>query len=214
MKRSNQQDQRSESRSDRQDNVGDRQEDRQDFARETQEDRQDFYEDNRYGWGWGHGYGAGGAFMAGMILGAAVVALPRAYTTVYVSGAPYYYSNGVYYQNAPSGQGYTVVEAPAGAEVQQLPEQTINVNVEGDTYQYANGAYYQEKKPEKQGEDPSYEVVDPPKGATVQNIPEDAKKEKVGDKDYFVYGNTWYKPFSSGSDVVYMVVPKPDGAKA
>ena len=111
-------------------------------------------------------------------------------------------------------QGYTVVEAPAGAEVQQLPEQTINVNVEGDTYQYANGAYYQEKEPEKEGEEPSFEVVEPPAGATVQNIPEDAKKQKVGDEDYFVYGSTWYKPFYSGSDVVYMVVPKPDGAAA
>jgi hypothetical protein len=95
--------------------------------------------------------------------------------------------------------------------VQELPEQTINVNVEGDTYQYANGAYYKEKPPEKEGEPDSYEVVHPPAGATVQAIPEDATKESVGGQDYFVYGSTYYKPFYSGSSVVYMVVDDPTG---
>ena len=131
---------------------------------------------------------------------------------MYVSGAPYYYSGGVYYGQAPSGSGYQVVQAPAGAEVQQLPDQTINVNVKGDTYQYSNGAYYKEKPPEQKDGKPSYEVVKPPEGATVQQIPKDAKKEKIGGDDYFVYGTTYYKPFYSGSSVVYMVVAKPDGA--
>ena len=47
---------------------------------------------------------------------------------------------------------------------------------------------------------------------TVKALPEDAQKEKVGDDDYFVYGDTWYKPFYSGSDVVYMVTDKPKNA--
>ena len=55
-------------------------------------------------------------------------------------------------------------------------------------------------------------VVAPPMGASVSALPDDAKKTTVGSDTYYVYTDTWYKPFYSGSDVVYMVVGEPDGA--
>ena len=79
----------------------------------------------------------------------------------------------------------------------------------GNTYGYANGTYYEEKKPEKPDEKPKYEVVKPPTGATVKSLPKDAKKETVGGDDYYVYDDTWYRGFHSGSEVVYMVVDDP-----
>lgn len=67
-------------------------------------------------------------------IGIVVPILPPTYTTLWVSGAPYYYANGVYYATTP-GQGYVVVEPPAGVEIAQpvpqapdagnLPEQVI-----------------------------------------------------------------------------------------
>jgi hypothetical protein len=146
-----------------------------------------------------------------MVIGAAIVSLPHYHQVVVVTGTTYYYSSGVYYLPASSGSGYTVVEAPPGAAVQELPEQTINVNVttSGDTVQYANGAYYEEKAPKEEGGEPSYEVVEPPQGATVPYVPEGAVEKKIGDATYFIHGKTYYKPFYSGSDVVYMVTAKP-----
>ena len=130
-----------------------------------------------------------------------------------VTGTTYYYSSGVYYVPASSGTTYMVVEAPAGATVQQLPEQTINVNVNvsGDTVQYANGAYYEEQAPAEEGAEPGYKVVEPPQGATVPYVPEGAVEKKIGGETYFVAGDTYYKAFYSGSDVVYMVTANPEG---
>ena len=48
-----------------------------------------------------------------------------------------------------------------------------------------------------------------PVGATVKALPEDAEKVKRGDETFFKYGDTWYRPFYSGSDVVYMVTEAP-----
>jgi hypothetical protein len=57
--------------------------------------------------------------------------------------------------------------------------------------------------------DPTFKVIAPPIGATVTELPEGAEKETVGDQDYFVYDDTWYQPFYSGSTAVYVVVEKP-----
>lgn len=35
------------------------------------------------------------------------------------------------------------------------------------------------------------------------------EEKKVGTDTHFVYSDTWYKPFYSGDDVVYMVSPSP-----
>ncbi len=80
----------------------------------------------------------------------------------------------------------------------------------GDTVQYANGAYYEEKPPEVEGAEPSYQVIEPPQGATVPYVPEGAVEKKVGSETYYVSGDTYYKAFYSGSDVVYMVTKNPE----
>jgi hypothetical protein len=57
--------------------------------------------------------------------------------------------------------------------------------------------------------DPTFEVVAPPVGATVTDLPEGAEKKTVNGADYFVYAETWYQPFYSGSTAVFVVVEKP-----
>jgi hypothetical protein len=49
-------------------------------------------------------------------VGVFVPVLPPAYTTVWVSGAPYYYANDTYYSWDAAQNGYEVVEPPAGQE--------------------------------------------------------------------------------------------------
>ena len=208
------QDNRNQARDDRQQHQEGLQDNRQKAIDNRQDDRQDFYEENRWGWGYGGPgtYGAGGLF-AGLIIGAAIASIPQDSQTVYVQDTKYYYSSGTYYQDAPSGDGYVVAQAPTGAEVQSLPDATSNVKSgSGETYQYVNGTYYDEKPADTPDAAPSYEVVDAPLGAMVPDLPKDAKQQKVGDDTYFEYADTWYKPFYSGSDVVYQVIDKPAGA--
>ena len=59
-------------------------------------------------------------------------------------------------------------------------------------------------------EDYSYEVVAPPVGATVPYMPEEAKEKKVAGKTYFFYEETYYKPFASDGETIYMVVEDPE----
>lgn len=49
-------------------------------------------------------------------LGVFVPVLPLYYTTVWVSGAPYYYANDTYYSWDPAQNGYQVVAAPNGQD--------------------------------------------------------------------------------------------------
>ena len=58
-------------------------------------------------------------------------------------------------------------------------------------------------------DDYNFEVVKPPVGATVPYLPDEADEEKIDGKKYFVYDGTYYRPFSSDGDTVYMVVENP-----
>lgn len=202
---------------DRQQSAADRQQDRdqartetredwQEYGRELQENREDFWEDN-YGWGWGP-YTSTSSFWAGMVIGAAIVSLPPKTTTVIVGGVTYYYYNGVYY--VKQGSGYVVVGAPPGAVVQVLPDASAPVHVEGAApLEYANGAFYQKQPASADAQAARYEVVKPPAGVVVTELPVGAEEKTAGDVAYYTHDGTWYRPFYSGSSVVYMVVEAP-----
>lgn len=168
-------------------------------------------------------------------LGVYAATRPKQTTTVVVTGTTYYYSGGVYY--VQQGSGYVVVSAPPGAVVYSVPTYTTTVYVDTTEYLYVNGTYYvPTTKPAEQppppppdtttadateSEDPSdipmiedneqnYEVVAPPPGATVPYLPEEADEETVNGKTYFVHADTYYKPFASDGDTIYMVVENPN----
>ena len=158
---------------------------------------------------------------------------PKTTTTVVVTGTTYYYAGGVYYVS--SGSGYVVTYPPPGAVVYSVPTYTTVVYVGTTEYLYVNGTYYvttaqtAEQPPPTtvaassstgtDSEDPSdipmmegddnYEVVAPPAGATVPYLPEDADETTVDGKAYFVYAGTYYKPYASDGETIYMVVTDP-----
>jgi len=97
------------------------------------------YSSNAFAWG-GHGghghyyyrggrwYDSGwfwGWFGTGLAIGAIVATLPPYHETVYVSGAPYYYYDGIYYRPCPTG--YIVVPTPATTTVVTAPAATTVV---------------------------------------------------------------------------------------
>ena len=55
----------------------------------------------------------------------------------------------------------------------------------------------------------NYEAVGPPVGVTVPYLPDEADEETVGGKKYFIYDGTYYRPFASDGETIYMVVEDP-----
>jgi hypothetical protein len=161
-------------------------------------------------------------------MGAYVATRPRYSTTVVVTGRTYYYYGGVYYVS--SGSGYVVVYPPPGAVVYAVPSATTVVYSGTTAYYYYGGTYYvpsdqpapqpeatskqdteQETSdaPEMIESDHTFEVVGPPIGATVPYLPEEAEEVEVSGRTYFVFEGTYYQPFASDGETIYMVVEDP-----
>jgi len=164
-------------------------------------------------------------------LGARFADKPRLATTVIVDNSIHYYWGGVFYK--PVGSQYVVVAPFVGSVVYAVPKATTIVYVDATPYYYYGGAYYvtSEKSAEVpnltadvrssadgglvevpsmiEGES-SYEVVTPPTGAVVPYLPEEAAEELAKGKRFYVYDGTYYRPFSSEGEIVYMVVENPN----
>jgi hypothetical protein len=54
-----------------------------------------------------------------------------------------------------------------------------------------------------------YQVIPPPVGSTVTTLPNGAVTDTVNGVTYFHFGAACYRPFYSGSSVIYEVVAKP-----
>ncbi len=170
-------------------------------------------------------------------LGVYAATMPKQSTTVVVTQTTYYYSGGVYYMS--SGSGYVVVAPPPGAVVYSVPTYSTVVYAGTTEYIYVNGAYYvPSTKPAEQppppdpntqtaasaeeakdpseipmkegGVDQNYEVVAAPVGATVPYLPEEADETTVNGKKYFAYNGTYYRPFASDGETIYMIVEDPN----
>jgi hypothetical protein len=93
--------------------------------------------------------------------------------------------------------------------LEHAPTDVATVTAGGQEYGYSYGAYYNAEVGEE-GE-AEFVVVDSPIGAMVPTLPDGAEQKTIGSADYFVYTGTYYQPFYSGSNVVYMVVAGPAG---
>ena len=160
-------------------------------------------------------------------IGAYYATRPRYTTTVVVTGTTYYYGGGVYYVS--SGSGYVVASAPPGAVVYAVPTATTVVYVGTTPYYYYGGTYYvattqpaeppppkesdaaeeEVPEPEMTEDEHNYKVIAPPTGATVPYLPEEADETSIGGKTYFVYDETYYQPFVSDGETIYMVIDDP-----
>ncbi|MGB9646426.1 MAG: DUF6515 family protein, partial [Stellaceae bacterium] len=145
---------------------------------------------------WG-GYYSGLGLGAGFAIGATIAALPAAAAAISVAGNPYYYQNGVFY--APQGGQYAVVPPPQGAVV---APSCSTVYVGSATDLDCGGAFYSTVQN-------GYQVVAPPIGSIVSTLPSGAVDQNINGTTYFVFGGAYYRPFYSGSSVIYQVVAKP-----
>src|SRR5208282_401788 len=117
-------------------------------AGEADRRRMDIDEDRRQSFFWSD-------YHAGM----RIDRLPDGYRRFEVRGHPFFYFEGVYYDDGPSG--YVCVPPPVDADIPDLPPGAETVEVDGTVYYYAGGAFYVQQA------DGSYVVVATPIGVTV-----------------------------------------------
>lgn len=139
--------------------------------------------------------------------GAVVYAIPTHTTVVYVNETPYYYYGGTYYvvSSEPAPQPTVVVDASATSVKESYPSYAHT----GQAAEGKNAGAAEPSLPPMAEDEDSYKVVAPPIGATVPYLPDEADSDTVSGKKYFVYEGTYYRPFSSEGDTVYMVVEDP-----
>ncbi|MFH1209145.1 MAG: DUF6515 family protein [Candidatus Omnitrophota bacterium] len=96
--------------------------------------------------------------------------LPWGCIPLHVADALYYYLEGAYYRETPSG--YVIVSAPRGAIITSLPERHRVIVYDSTDYYYYNNAYYV-KQPA------GYTVVTPPPSVVSSNAPAIEAPEKT-----------------------------------
>ena len=133
----------------------------------------------------------------GFVPGAFVVSLPIGYNTVFVNNSPYYYSDGLYYQQAPNG--YQEVYAPVGAVVPALPPGAIPIVVGYATYYYADGTFYVQ-------EGGQFAVIQPPAGITVPELPSQAVQVALNGQIAYQFNGIYYVPNFINGVTQYTVV--------
>lgn len=137
--------------------------------------------------------------------GAVVYSVPAHTTVVYVETTPYYYINGAY---------YVATDAPAQQPPPPPPaQQPANNAGSGTTANVDSAAAKAEAalaEVPMTDEDYNYEVVAAPAGATVPYLPDEADKQTIDGKTYFLYDDTYYKPFANDGETIYMVVEDPN----
>lgn len=104
-------------------------------------------------------------------LGIVVPFLPPFYSTIWISGVPYYYANNVYYVWQPERNGYVVTTPPEEIneqETQMLPEQLFIYPKQGQTdKQQADDRYHCHRWAVKQT---SYDPSQPPENLSPNEL--------------------------------------------
>ena len=127
--------------------------------------------------------------------------LPDGYRRFEVRGHPFFYFEGVFYDDESSG--YVIVAPPVDADVPDLPPGSETVEVGGVVYYYAAGAFYIQQA------DGSYIIVAPPMGVTVSLLPPDAVPVVNNGTVYYQSDRTYYIPVMENGVTAYLTVPQP-----
>ena len=117
------------------------------------------------------------------------------YVQLFVGGSPYYYDDGIYYQQA--GSEYQEVYPPIGANIVGLPDGAIEIVVGNIVYYYAGGAFYVQ-----QGG--GFAIVMPPVGVTVPELPPGAMRVSLNGGVAYQFNGVHYRPAFVNGVTCYM----------
>jgi len=137
-------------------------------------------------------------FWSGYRPGLIISSLPPGSVPIEVGPNPYYYYQGVYYENSPSG--YVVATPPVGAAVGSLPPGAEAVAAGPNVYYYAGGSFY---LPQPQG---GFTVAPPPLGVTVNELPPGAVPITINGVLYYEAEGAYFLPVMEEGTTVYTTV--------
>jgi hypothetical protein len=159
-------------------------------AEQADHQRMDIAQERRQSYFWSD-------YHSGMRIGR----LPDGYRRFRIHDHDYFYFEGVFYDDEPSG--YVVIAPPVDAEIPELPPGAETVVVGNTIYYYAAGAFFLQQP------DGGYVVVAPPMGATVSLLPPDAVEANVNGTGYYQAEGIYYMPVIENGVTVYLTVPQP-----
>ena len=136
---------------------------------------------------------------------AVVYAVPASATVVYAGDKEYYYDGGTYYVVTKEKAQPPPPSMSSDSSSDSAQQSTSDSDKDGTTIKEV-------EMTEAPEEGENFKVVKAPAGSTVPYLPDDAKVKKIGDKKYWIVGDTYYQAFVSGGDTIYMVVEKPKNA--
>jgi hypothetical protein len=123
--------------------------------------------------------------------------LREGYARLLVNNQPYYYDDGIYYQQ--EGDDYQEVYPPVGADIAQLPDGAVEIDAGNLTYYYAEGAFYVEQ-------DGGYVVAPTPIGVTVPEVPPGAVQVSFNGGIAYQFNGIYYQPVFVDGVTQYMTV--------
>jgi hypothetical protein len=124
-------------------------------------------------------------FWSSFSFGARRHGLWAGYVQLFVGGSPYYYDDGIYYQQA--GDDYQEVYPPVGASITSLPDGAFEIDAGNITYYYAGGAFYVQ-----QGG--GFVIAPTPIGVTVPELPPGAVQVAVNGGVAYQFNGIYYQP--------------------
>jgi hypothetical protein len=133
-------------------------------------------------------------FWNGFVFGQRVGALRAGCLRVLLNGTPYYYDDGIYYQQA--GDSYQEIYPPAGVGVPGLPDGATEILAGNLVYYYAGGAFYVQ-----QGG--GFVIVAPPMGVIVPELPPGAVQVSINGNVAYQFG-IYYQPVFVNGVTQYM----------
>jgi len=124
-------------------------------------------------------------FWHGFVFGSRHRSLRVGYIQIFVNAVPYYYDDGIYYQQVDND--YQEVYPPVGADVPELPDGAIEIEAGNLTYYYAGGAFY---VPQGNG----FVVAPTPLGVTVPELPPGAIEVAVNGAVAYQFSGIYFRP--------------------
>ena len=138
------------------------------------------------------------------------------YARLLVNNQPYYYDDGIYYQQygdvSQDNEGaqdadYQEVYPPVGADIATLPDGAVEIDAANATYYYAAGAFYVQQ-------DGGYVIVASPIGVVVPELPPGAVAVTYGNGVAYQFNGTCYQPvFVDGVTQYVTVQPNPQACR-
>jgi hypothetical protein len=124
-------------------------------------------------------------FWHGFAFGARVRGLRAGSLQLVVNGAPYFYDDGIYYQQ--TGDDYQEVYPPVGADIPQLPDGAIEIDAGNLAYYYAGGAFYVQ-------EGDGFVIAPTPLGVIVPELPPGAIGVSYNNSVAYQFNGVYYQP--------------------